>query len=122
MHRLVLSCMVAVALVLPACAPEPSDSGIRGLVTIGPTAPVQRQGESGVAPYSARIVIKRATGATVAEVTSGVDGRFSLNLAPGTYALEPQSAAVLPFARPQQVTVEPHRFTDVSVQYDSGIR
>lgn len=122
MRWLALSLVVAATLILAACTPTPSDSGIKGLVTIGPVSPVQRQGESGEAPYAARIVIRRANGGTVAEIGSGADGRFSVNLAPGRYVLEPQSPGVLPFAGPQEVTVEPHRFTEVTVQFDSGIR
>jgi len=122
MAKLVLASLVAAALLCAACAPTPSDSGIRGLVTIGPVSPVQRQGEPSVSPYSATIVVRRSGGGTAAEVTSGADGRFSVNLAPGSYVLEPKSPAVMPFAKPQEVTVDPHRFTEVAVQYDSEIR
>jgi hypothetical protein len=122
MPKLVLATLIAAALLCAACAPAPSDSGIRGLVTIGPVSPVQQQGEPGATPYSARIVVRRSGGGTAAEVKSGADGRFSVNLAPGSYVLEPQSPAVMPFAKPQEVTVDPHRFTEVTVQYDSGIR
>ena len=122
MPKLVLATLIAAALLCAACAPAPSDSGIRGLVTIGPVSPVQQQGEPGATPYSARIVVRRSGGGTAAEVKSGADGRFSVNLAPGSYVLEPQSTGQLPFAQPQQVTVEPHRYTEVTVSYDSGIR
>jgi hypothetical protein len=120
--KLVLASLIAAALLCAACAKAPTDSGIRGLVTIGPVSPVQQQGEPGAAPYSARIVVRRPSGGTAAEVKSGADGRFSVNLAPGSYVLEPQSPAAMPFAKPQEVTVEPHRFTAVTGQYDSGIR
>jgi hypothetical protein len=122
MRSLAVSSIAIAALVLAACTPAPSDSGIKGLVTIGPVSPVQQQGESGVALYAARIIVRRASGGKVAEIESGADGRFSVNLVPGRYVLEPQSTGALPFAGPQEVTVEPHRFTEVTVQYDSGIR
>jgi len=122
MRWLMLSSVIMATLVIAACTPTPSDSGISGLVTIGPVSPVQQQGESGVAPYTARIIVRRAGGGTVAEVSSGADGRFSVDLVPGRYVLEPQSTGALPFAGPQEVTVEPHRFTEVTVHYDSGIR
>lgn len=122
MRRLAFTFILGGALLLAACASTPTDSGIRGLVTIGPISPVQREGEPADAPFSARIVIKRAGDGTVAEVESGPDGRFSVNLAPGRYVLEPESTSVMPFAQPQDVTVDAHRFTEVNVQYDSGIR
>jgi len=98
------------------------DSGIRGLVTIGPISPVERPGEPTDRPYAATIVIERVDGTTAAETKSGGDGRFSVNLAPGSYVLEPQNGNPLPIARPQHVTVAPRTFTEVTVEYDSGIR
>lgn len=100
----------------------PTDSGLTGLVTIGPTSPVEREGVADDTPYSATLVIKDVSGDRVATVTSGTDGRFAVDLPPGTYLLEPQSPGVLPFAQPQEVIVEPHRFTEIIVPYDSGIR
>ncbi len=114
--------LVSLALVLASCGATPTDGGINGLVTIGPISPVERPGVTNEAPYQATIVVKNTDGHAVATVKSGVDGRFSLNLAPGTYVLEPQSPGVLPVAQPQEVTVEPHRYTEVTVSYDSGIR
>lgn len=116
-----LALALAAAVALAACAPVPTDSGVRGIVTIGPTSPVQRQGESGEAPYSARLLFRSSAGGTTS-VTSGRDGRFVVDLAPGTYSLEPQSPGPLPIAQPQTVVVVAHHFTDVTVRYDSGIR
>jgi hypothetical protein len=114
--------LVILVLVLASCGATPTDSGINGLVTIGPVSPVERPGVPNDAPYQATLVVKDADGHAVASVQSGDDGRFSVNLAPGVYVLEPQSSGQLPFAESQQVTVEPHRHTEVSVSYDSGIR
>jgi hypothetical protein len=114
--------LVVLVLVLASCGATPTGSGINGLVTIGPVSPVERPGVSNDAPYQATIVVRNADGDSVATVRSGADGRFSVNLAPGTYMLEPQSPGMLPVAQPQEVTVAPHRYTEVTVSYDSGIR
>jgi hypothetical protein len=98
------------------------DSGITGLVTLGPISPVEQPGVPNDRPYAATLVIKRTDGSVVAQVHSGEDGRFTVKLAPGTYILEPQNGQPLPRAETQQVTVEPHAFTEVTVAYDSGIR
>ncbi len=113
---------LTLAALLVSCAAAPDDSGIAGLVTIGPTSPVQHEGETGEAPYSATLLIKDGSGGTVATVNSDDDGRFAVDLAPGVYLLEPQSPGVLPYAPPQEVAVEAHRYTQVKVHYDSGIR
>lgn len=91
-------------------------------MTIGPISPVEEPGVVNERPYSATIVVRTGSGRKVAEVTSGDDGRFSVNLAPGEYVLEPGSDTTPPYAEPQTVTVEAHRFTEVLVSYDSGIR
>jgi hypothetical protein len=107
---------------LSACAKTPTDSGVRGTVTIGPTSPVQRAGESGEAPYAADITIKTADGSVAARVRSGVSGTFTVDLIPGSYTLVPQNGSPLPIAQPVDVVVRPHAFTDVTIAYDSGIR
>lgn len=114
--------LVILILVLASCGATPTDSGINGLVTIGPISPVEQPGVPNDGPYRATIVVKNADGDAVATVQSGADGRFSVNLTPGAYVLEPQSSGQLPFAQPQEVTVYPHRYTEVTVPYDSGIR
>lgn len=65
-----------------------------------------------------------ADGKTVAQTTSGSDGRFELALPPGLYTLE---AIVDPdgpgmSAKPVDVTVTAGSFADVVVPVDSGIR
>jgi hypothetical protein len=116
--------VIGVALLLGGCsAPAPVDSGIRGTVTLGLTSPVQRQGESGTKPYAADLVIKPQGGrSSVARVKSDSDGRFSAVLEPGTYVIRAASVQSLPTLKPVTVTVQAHRFTDVEVPFDSGIR
>jgi hypothetical protein len=117
---LVLAC--ALCLGSTACSPAPVDGGVRGLVTIGPTAPVQRVGESGQTPYAADITVQSTSGTVVARTRSGADGTFSVNLAPGAYTLVPQNGDPLPIAQPVEVLAPPHGFADVTISYDSGIR
>ena len=116
--------VIGVALLLGGCsAPAPVDSGIRGTVTLGPTSPVQQQGESLTKPYSADLVIKPQGGrSSVARVKSDSDGRFSAVLEPGTYVIRAASAQSPPSLKPVTVTVQAHQFTDVVVPFDSGIR
>ena len=98
------------------------DSGITGMVTLGPISPVQREGEPNDKPYSATIIIKDHAGAIVTQVQSGADGRFTVNLPPGTYTLEPVNGNPLPRAGTQDVTIQPHTFAEVTISYDTGIR
>jgi hypothetical protein len=122
--------VVLLALALSACgAGGPTsapDSGIRGLVTLGPTCPVQVEGDPQPCSttYAATLEIHdQASDRLITTVTSGADGRFEVRLAPGTYRIVPQVAEVLPVAAPvEDVVVAAGRFTEVLVDFDSGIR
>ena len=116
-----IACAFGVA-ISAGCSTAPRDSGIRGTVTIGPVSPVARQGETGTRSYEAALVISRPGERDVA-VRSGTDGRFQVPLAPGTYTvLSARSASTPPTLKPVTVTVEPHAFSSVTVEFDSGIR
>lgn len=117
--------MLAAALLLAGaagCAAPPDDSGIEGEVRIGPVSPVETIGTPGSAPYSAELTIRPEGGGRAVRVTSDEDGRFKVNLAPGTYVIEPEQGEPLPIASPVTAVVKAHEFTYVVIDYDSGIR
>lgn len=103
------------------------DSGVKGVVTIGPTCPVERYPPDPACadrPYDALIKATRG-GHTIARTRSGADGRFTLRLAPGRYRLRASSpqAGPFPFTKDERVVrVRSHRFTRVHISFDSGIR
>ena len=97
------------------------DSGIQGVVTYGPTCPVQRAGgPSCVRKYSADVTVRQGD-KTVTTFRSASDGSFKVSLQPGTYTLTSTQSG-LPILKPLDVTVKPHSFTTVTVEFDSGIR
>ncbi len=114
----------ATATPLPAATIAPADeSGIEGVVTIGPTCPVQRiESPCPDRPYPADIVVLDKAGNRVAGVASGADGRFRVLLPPGTYTLIPQHKGTPPTAVEQTIAVVAGRITAVQIVYDSGIR
>jgi hypothetical protein len=102
--------------------PAPS-SGLRGHVLYGPTCPVQRPGQNCTRPYQATIrILREPGGRLIATVRSRADGSFRVSLVPGRYLVRPQAGRPLPRSAPQIATVYSHRFTSVTVRYDSGIR
>ena len=116
-----IACVLGLA-ILSGCSTAPRDSGIRGTVTIGPVSPVARPGEAGTRPYEAALLISRP-GERDVTVSSGADGRFQVPLAPGTYTiLSARSASTPPTLKPVTVTVEPHAFSSVTVEFDSTLR
>jgi hypothetical protein len=116
--------LVPVALLIAGCGGEAvGDSGVQGEVRIGPVNPVERPDVPNDAPYVATLRITRASGGrVVAEARSAADGTFRVALPAGDYVLEPVNGNPLPVAVAQDFTVQPGRFTNVRVDYDSGIR
>ena len=107
-------------------APVPSnlDSGITGVVQAGPTCPVVRPGfDCADKPIVATIIVRYAsTGLEAARFTSDADGTFRVSLFPDTYVLDPQPAGYIGTPPNQSVIVQSGAFTDVVIEYDTGIR
>jgi hypothetical protein len=127
------------------------DTGIRGIVLLGPTCAVQPGPTGGaepgvtpspvgtpdpsftpgpaptaadpcVTPFVAEIVILDRRNAEVTRVRSGPDGRFEVLLPPGDYTVAPVPGDPYPTAPAQAVSVTAGEFTEIEIDYDSGIR
>jgi hypothetical protein len=124
-NRVILS--IGTALALAACgapAAQPG-SGIQGMVEVGPSCPVERiNSPCPPHPLAATVVVRDGRGAEITRFHSGADGRFRVDLAPGTYSLLGLrvGSSLLPRPIPASVTVTPATYTVVNVEYDSGIR
>jgi len=121
--------------VVLACGPEqqggtetPSptvlDSGIRGIVLLGPVCPSDSTVSSPcLTPYAANLVITDSDGNVVTSVASGPDGTFQVLLPPGDYVIQPDNGPDgNPSSIPQPVTVGPDEFEQVEIDYDTGLR
>jgi len=101
-------------------------SGIEGLVTIGPQCPVLEEGvPCPDRPYQAEIAVREeSSGRVVATFTSDGDGQFRVDLPPGRYVLDPGEPLLVdePRAEKMTISVETGRYTKVTVRFDSGIR
>ena len=124
-RRVVVAATIAVLAggTVPASACD-GDSGIRGLVTEGPTCPVAHEGETCSGPYAgAEIRVRRARdGQILRRVRTGKHGRFRVRLHPGRYVLDPVNGHPFPHADEKRVRVEDGRFTYVEIDYDTGLR
>jgi hypothetical protein len=111
------------ALTFAAAAPGSGGSGVSGVVLYGPTCPVQRVGQTCTRPYQATITARREPGGRfVTRIRSSGSGHFILRLPPGRYLLVPRNGAPYPRASPITAVVRRHRYTKVTIEYDSGIR
>ncbi len=127
-----ITLLAALLSAAPGCQdlpiPADLDSGITGAVVAGPQCPVVGP-DSGPdcadQPLAATVVVKSADSRLeVTRFTTGADGRFRVPLYPGQYWLDPLpvSPTGLPLGKPRSVTVVAGQFTEITVQYDTGIR
>jgi hypothetical protein len=117
-----------VALASEAGDPMPTEATVRGTVTAGPTCPVvtdppdpscaDRPVEGAV------LIVTTLEGQEVARVLSDAEGVFELDLAPGSYRLEPQPVeGLMGTAEASLFSVElGGPVLEIPVIYDTGIR
>lgn len=107
-----------------SATPTPS-SGIEGTVTVGPMCPGPVQVGNNTCPdqpYQATIVILNTNDTQVAQTQSNAAGFFKIELAPGTYIIQPVSVQPYPRTGDQTVTVLAGQYTQVTIMYDTGMR
>ena len=99
-----------------------SSGGISGTVLAGPACPGPARVGSPCPdrPVAMQLVFLK-NGAQVAVATSGSDGRFRVDLAPGRYVIRGAGGG-LPAVREVTVDVLPDRYVEVTVSADTGIR
>jgi hypothetical protein len=95
------------------------------MMLIGPTCPVvQIDHPCPDRPFAGEVSVHDGSGTQVTDVHADAAGHFRVDLAPGIYELIPVSPhpGVPPFGKPQTVTVVAGLCSQVTIEYDSGIR
>jgi hypothetical protein len=126
--RAQLLAMIAV-LALAGCAdgsPERSNTGVSGVVHVGPQCPVEAVGRPCPDRPSdhVRVTVSRVSGAhamgkLVAQGTTDTDGGFRIPLAPGEYLIT-ANAGMSCQSSPTRVVAG--RYVSLDIRCDSGIR
>jgi hypothetical protein len=98
------------------------DSGLRGLVLQGPTAPVCRADDSCEEPAREILLQFRHGGKVVAEVKTTKTGRYSVRLKAGSYAVTSPRRRVGTGLTPRVVRVPRGRIARVDFHLDTGIQ
>jgi hypothetical protein len=110
---------------IPVISTPAASSGIEGRVTKGPVCPGPiRIGatECQDQPYQANLTVLDANNNPITQFQSDRVGYFKIPLKPGTYILHPESGNPLPIAPDQTLVVMDGQFTQLTIQYDTGIR
>lgn len=110
-------------------------SGVSGYIHMGPTCPVTRiPPETNVPPdphcvdkpyANAAVTIRnKSNGALVNSTTAGADGKFTTNIAAGTYLISVslQANGFLPRCNETEATVTANEMTSVDISCGTGIR
>jgi hypothetical protein len=101
-------------------------SVIFGRVTMGPMSPVEGiEGSRGPAPFSgARIVISGLDGKEIRSAVTDTEGRYNINLPPGTYRVEMAPVGHGRFTKdlPATVTITEGQEARLDILVDTGIR
>jgi hypothetical protein len=123
---------LAITLSAVACRPVTADdnpasgSGISGIAVVDVGCPTLPSGQTcPTQPMAARLDFRPvgSTGSSTS-TTTAADGRFTIDLQPGTYHLVATSlmGGPGPSAESMNVRVTDGRFTQITVRFDSGVR
>lgn len=117
--------IILIAAFLPACASPTgvSESGLQGLVLLGPivgggctyVSPCEQ-------PVAETFMVERG-GRVVATFESDTRGVYRVSLPMGTYVIRPRPGTSLPFPETRRVTV-PRRgtMTQIDLHFSTGLR
>lgn len=105
----------------------PYDSGVEGVITLGPTCPVMRVGDDSCndKPYATDIqVIAKGSieGSIFVNTSSDKNGVYKIMLPPGEYTIKPVGGSVLPRCESKEIIIDPSKVIKVDFSCDSGIR
>lgn len=103
------------------------NSGINGAVLLGPTCPVKHippDPRCADKPFKTTLAITTLDGTRVLkEFSSDADGKFKVNLSPGSYVVRSAAANILPrCASIGAITVRTGAYTSTTIYCDTGIR
>ena len=115
---------VSVILLAGCHRSAPPGTGIRGVVNLGPTCPVENlSSPCPDRPFQGDVRATSIDGATT-QVSTDEQGRFSLDLPAGSYVLVAvsPSGSGPPTPVPQTVQVVTGSYTRVTLEVDTGIR
>ena len=102
---------------------EPPGTGVYGLVSAGPTCPVEQVGKPcPPEPVVAEVRARDLAGLTVATTRTDSSGSYALSIPPGTYTLVVSPGAALPRCPSEPVAVPSRSPIRVDISCDSGIR
>lgn len=106
----------------------PFDSGIEGIVTLGPTCPVEKVPpdpnctDRSYATTVQATMVGNQKDLPFATTASNKEGKYKIMLPPGEYTIQAVGGKILPRCESKNVTIEPSKIIQVNISCDTGIR
>ena len=101
-------------------------SGIVGSATLGPTCPVMRNPpdpQCADKPYQGNFILTSSNTAGIAKTFStGLDGKFTVQVPPGKYTIQSASSSPYPRCSSGSIQVVAGAYASTSISCDTGIR
>lgn len=101
------------------------NSGIEGQVLLSPTSPMVSSDKPQTdKPYKAKLKILNPDWEEILQIDTDDEGKFKIALEPGEYIISPiaPNPNRPPYPEEKKVKVNPNKFTEVTVLFDTGIR
>jgi hypothetical protein len=124
LRRQAIAFLVAFLLLTGCHRPAPPGTGVRGVVRLGPTCPVESiTSPCPDRPFQGDVRATAPDGSTTT-VSTDAQGAFTMNLVAGTYTVVavPPGGGGPPSPVPQTVQVRTGSYTQVTLEVDTGIR
>ncbi len=103
--------------------PVSSGVAIFGVVSAGPTCPVERVGNPcPPRPVSGTVDVRTGAGGVVATTRTDSKGRYSVSVKPGTYLLTVLTGSVFPRCPSRTVNITSKASVQADINCDTGIR
>ena len=104
----------------------PYNSGVRGVVLLGPTCPVMRDPpdpQCADKPYATTVTAHRdGVKEAFARTQSDANGAFEFSLPPGSYKIIAAGGTMLPRCSPVSIAVAASGYATTTISCDTGIR
>jgi hypothetical protein len=109
--------------VAATATPFAQGTGVSGVALVGPSCPVAREDEPCPdKPWPGVVVARTLSGVEAGRATTNAEGRFVIQVPPGTYNVVTLTSGIFPAPASVQARVIAGQMTQVELLLDSGIR
>ena len=123
-YKYLITALVFTVIVFCNSCEEIVDTGLEGIVYMGPINPVATEGVPNDLPFEANFNLYDSEDNFIRSFTSNENGEYRVLLSPGDYIIVPSESAPLinPLQQVKNITVDENAITSMDLYFDTGIR